>query len=120
MSARKWRLLSRIMMERRCAHSVNRGARGILLAGAAYGLTSAVETFSPMFYAHVELRRARGLPCLRATSSAAPSSSAAKFPPMAKFISDGNLLVFARGGEPVIAATEKPARLMLLGGAANR
>lgn len=32
-----------------------RGVRGRLIAGAAYGLTAAVRTLSPLFYAHLEM-----------------------------------------------------------------
>jgi redox-sensitive bicupin YhaK (pirin superfamily) len=93
------------------------GARGILLAGAAYGLTSAVETFSPMFYAHVELAPGTRLAMPAGHEQRGAFIVSGEVSADGKTYSDGNLLVFARGGEPVITAKEKPARLMLLGGA---
>ena len=92
------------------------GVRGILLAGAAYGLTSAVETFSPMFYAHVELAPSARLAMPTGHEQRGAFIVSGEVSADGKIYTDGNLLVFARGGEPVIAASEKPARLMLLGG----
>jgi redox-sensitive bicupin YhaK (pirin superfamily) len=92
------------------------GARGILLAGSAYGLTNPVETFSPMFYAHVELSPGARLAMPAGHEQRAAFIVSGEVSADGKIYADGNLLVFAQGGEPVITAT-KPARLMLLGGA---
>ena len=92
------------------------GARGILLAGTAYGLNSAIETFSPMFYAHVELAPGAKLAMPAGHEQRAAFIVSGEISADGKTYTDGNLLVFARGGEPVIAATNTPARVMLLGG----
>jgi redox-sensitive bicupin YhaK (pirin superfamily) len=93
-------------------------ARGRLLAGSAYGLASAVETFSPMFYAHVDLAPGARIAMPSGHEQRGAFIVSGEVSADGKAYGDGNLLVFARGGEPVIAAAEKPARLMLLGGAA--
>ncbi len=93
------------------------GAMAYLLAGAAYGLTSAVETFSPMFYAHVELAPGARLAMPSGHEQRGAFIVSGEVSADGKTYTDGNLLVFARGGEPVITATGKPARVMLLGGA---
>jgi redox-sensitive bicupin YhaK (pirin superfamily) len=96
----------------------NTGARGTLLAGSAYGLASAVETFSPMFYAHVELIPGAKLAMPEGHEQRGAFIVSGKISADGKVYEHGNLLVFARGGEPVIAAADVLARLMLLGGAA--
>jgi redox-sensitive bicupin YhaK (pirin superfamily) len=94
------------------------GTRGILLAGSAYGLTNPVETFSPMFYAHVELSPGARLAMPAGHEQRAVFIVSGEVSADGMTYVDGNLLVFAKGGEPVIAATGRPVRLMLLGGAA--
>ena len=95
-------------------------ARGVwarLIAGSAYGLTSAAQSFSPLFFLHAEL--ASG------ASIALPAEHAerAAYVVAGVVVHDGvrheagRMLVFADGGEPVIAAEASPARVMLLGGA---
>ena len=88
-----------------------------LIAGSAYGLTNAVQTFSPLFYLHAELDRGAtlALPAEHAERalyvvSGSVTHEAVRHPA-------GRLLVFAAGGEPVVTAEDGPARLMLLGGA---
>jgi redox-sensitive bicupin YhaK (pirin superfamily) len=95
----------------------DRGVSARLIAGSAYGLSNAVQTFSPLFYLHAEL--ASG------ASIAMPTDHAerAAYVVTGTVVHDGarhtagRLLVFAGGGEPVITAEDGPVRLMLLGGA---
>ncbi len=93
------------------------GARWILLAGSAYGLTNPVETFSPMFYVHAELAPGARLALPAGHEQRAVFIVSGKISTDGKIYDDGNLLVFARSGEPIVAAADGPARLMLLGGA---
>lgn len=91
------------------------GARGVVIAGTALGLTSAVTTHSPLFYVDVEL------------DAGASVDLPDNYPERAAYIvhgrieSDslheaGNLLVFG-AGTAAITAVDGPARVMLLGGA---
>ena len=95
----------------------DRGVWARLIAGSAYGMGNAVRTFSPLFYLHAEVQAGARL--------AMPPEHAER----AAYVVSGNvthdgtrypagrMLVFAEGGEPVIAAEDGPARVMLLGGA---
>jgi hypothetical protein len=95
----------------------DRGVWARLIAGSAYGMSNAVRTFSPLFYLHAELQAGATL--------AMPPEHAER----AAYVVSGNvthdgtrypagrMLVFPEGGEPVIAAEDGPARVMLLGGA---
>jgi hypothetical protein len=92
------------------------GIRGTLIAGTAYGLTSKVTTFSPMFYVHLEMSPGAriDLPAEHAERAAyivsgRAESGGANYEP-------GNLLVFGRESAPISAA-DSPVRVMLLGGA---
>ena len=92
------------------------GARGVVIAGTAFGLTSKVQTFSPLFYVDVELD-AGGQVALPDTYE-----ERAAYIVHGRVESDGavhdagNLLVFGAGAATV-SAVDGPARLMLLGGA---
>jgi len=93
------------------------GANGRLLAGEAYGLKSAVQTFSPMFYAHVELARGARVAVPAGHDQRGAFVVSGEVAVDGKNYGDGNLIVFAKGGEPVVTAVA-PSTLMLLGGAA--
>jgi redox-sensitive bicupin YhaK (pirin superfamily) len=94
-----------------------RGVRARLIAGSAYGLRNKVKTFSPLFYLHVELAAGASvaLPSEHAERAAYVVSGTLLYD-SARYEA-GRLLVFAAGGEPVVAAENEPTRIMLLGGA---
>lgn len=91
------------------------GARGVVIAGTAFGLTSKVATHSPLFYVDVEL------------DAGAKIAIPDNYPERAAYIvhgrveaegehEAGNLIVFG-AGPATLAAVDAPARVMLLGGA---
>lgn len=91
------------------------GARGVVIAGNAFGLVSKVATHSPLFYVDVEL------------DAGARIALPGNYPERAAYVvngrvaSDGiheagNLIVFG-DGPATVAAVDAPARMMLLGGA---
>lgn len=91
------------------------GVRGQLIAGAAFGLEGAAQTFSPLFYLHVQL------------DAGARFSLPDSYPERAAYVEEGEvevagvrhrssrMLVFAAGQDATLRAVT-PARLMLLGG----
>jgi redox-sensitive bicupin YhaK (pirin superfamily) len=93
------------------------GVWGRLIAGAAYGLTNAVRTFSPLYYLHAELAPGAriAMPADHAERAAYIVSGSVEHDGVSH--ASGRLLVFAAGGEPVVTAKDGPVRLMLLGGA---
>jgi redox-sensitive bicupin YhaK (pirin superfamily) len=93
------------------------GVRARLIAGSAYGLSNAVRIFSPLFYLHAELEADAelALPAEHAERAAYVVSGTVEHDGTQH--PAGRLLVFSAGGEPVVAAKDGPARLMLLGGA---
>jgi len=102
------------------ADAMNDGAdRGLwlrLIAGSAYGVTSGVHAYSPLFYVHAELAAGAKLAMPAEYGERAAyvvegevEHEGVRYPP-------GRMLVFAAGGEPVVEAVDGPARLMLLGG----
>lgn len=94
------------------------GVRLRLIAGSAFGETSPVKTFSPMFYLGVEA----------AAGAALPLPTDADAEERALYVLDGavtvdgeafdrgRMIVFAPGAAPAVRATA-PLRAMLLGGA---
>jgi redox-sensitive bicupin YhaK (pirin superfamily) len=86
-------------------------------AGSAYGLNNAVKTFSPLFYLHAEL--AAGARIAMPTDHAERAAYVVSGSIVHEGVryDAGRMLVFADGGEPVIATEDTPARVMLLGGA---
>jgi redox-sensitive bicupin YhaK (pirin superfamily) len=94
-----------------------RGVTGRLIAGTAYGLRNDVPVFSPLFYLHAELASGASIaqPAEYAERAAYVVSGAVMHDGVRH--AEGNMLVFASGGEPVITADSGPARVMLLGGA---
>jgi redox-sensitive bicupin YhaK (pirin superfamily) len=86
-----------------------------LIAGSAHGETSAVRTFSPLFYIHAQMQ-----PGGRIGLPAEPSERAA-YVARGRIEADGrewvhgDMLIFAPGETPVVQALE-PSEVMLLGG----
>ena len=86
-----------------------------LIAGDAFGLRNGVITHSPLFYLHVVLKKDAhfGLPKEHAERGfyiAKGSIEVAN-----RRYAEGQMLVFTKGADPLIVATE-PSTLMLLGG----
>ena len=86
-----------------------------LIAGEAYGLTNSVKTHSPTFYLHTELQPGARIALPSGHSERAAFIVSGRVRHEGEGYDAGHMLVFARGGEPVIEA-ETAARVMLLGG----
>ena len=86
-----------------------------LIAGNAYGLQNDVKTHSPLFYLHVVLDAGAklGLPKEHAERGIYIAKGSIEVNGIS--YTTGQMLVFSRGGDPVIYAKEK-ATLMFLGG----
>ena len=86
-----------------------------LIAGQAYGLTSSVKTNSPLFYLHVVLRQGTrfGLPKEQSERGIYMVKGSVEVNGIA--YTEGKLMVFTKGVDPVIIAKEN-STLMLLGG----
>ena len=93
----------------------DRGVRGRLVAGEAFGCRAPVRAHSPLFYVHCEL------------AAGARVELAAEYPERAAYVASGSVEVSQRvfgedrmlvfeGGLPVILTATSPATLMLLGG----
>ena len=91
------------------------GVDGTLIAGTAYGLSSKVMTFSPMFYLHIELAPGARIVLPDEHEERAAYIVSGQVHSGGHVYEEGNLLVFGRE-EASIAATSA-TRLMLLGGA---
>src|SRR4051812_3377737 len=91
------------------------GARTRLLAGSAFGLTSAVKTHSPLFYVHWQLDTGarRALPA--EFSERALYVAAGEIEVSGQTCGAGKMLVFDAGEDTTFTATQ-PATLMALGG----
>lgn len=88
-----------------------------VLAGSAYGVTSPVKVFSPLFYVDAQLKPGASLcvPTGYAERAAYVAEGSITCGPQRADV--GRMLVFAPGSEPRISS-ETGARVMLLGGAA--
>jgi redox-sensitive bicupin YhaK (pirin superfamily) len=86
-----------------------------LIAGNAYGLRNDVNTNSPLFYLHVELDAATkfGLPNEHSERGIYIAKGSVEI--NGNIYSEGQLLVFTKGVDPMIIAKQKTT-LMLLGG----
>src|SRR5882672_10064073 len=91
------------------------GARLRLLAGAAFGLRAAVRTHSPLFYAHWELPAGAKTALPADYSERALYVAAGEIEVRGQRFGAGKMLVFERGEDTSIAATQS-ATLMALGG----
>jgi hypothetical protein len=84
---------------------------------SASGLRNNVTTFSPTFYLHAELQQNARLAMPADHAERAVHVVSGSVAHEGERHPAGRLLVFAKGGEPVVTAEDGPARLMLLGGA---
>jgi redox-sensitive bicupin YhaK (pirin superfamily) len=86
-----------------------------LIAGQAFGLSNDVKTHSPLFYLHVELKRGTkfGLPFGHTERGIYIVKGTLEF--AGRFYTSGQMLVFTKGSEPVVMATDDTV-LMMLGG----
>ena len=86
-----------------------------LIAGEAFGLKSNVKTHSSLFYLHVELQQGAhfGLPMEHAERGVYVTRGSIEV--AGKKYVPGQLLVFTRGADPQITASEN-STIMLLGG----
>jgi redox-sensitive bicupin YhaK (pirin superfamily) len=91
------------------------GVRGRLIAGAAFGLTSAVKTHSPLFNLHVILQPGARMELPQSYAERAAYITKGSVEVAGQIYRSSQLLVFSREEQPVIAALE-PTTIMLLGG----
>ena len=93
----------------------DRGVWMRLIAGDAFGLSSKVETNSPLFYLHVVLEQGArfGLPTEHSERGAYIVKGSIEINGVT--YGDGKLLVFTKGVDPLIIAKEN-VTLMMLGG----
>jgi redox-sensitive bicupin YhaK (pirin superfamily) len=91
------------------------GTRTRLLAGSAFGLRAAVKTHSPLFYAHWELEPGARAALPTEYSERATYIAAGEVEARGQRYGAGKMLVFERGEDTTIAATQR-ATLMALGG----
>jgi redox-sensitive bicupin YhaK (pirin superfamily) len=91
------------------------GAHIKIIAGTLFGLASPVQTRSPMFYAHVELRSGAALAIPNEYSERAAYVAQGRVRSEGQEYDAGQMLIFASGTTAAITALE-PARIMLLGG----
>ena len=93
----------------------DRGVRARLLAGAAFGLRSPVRTHSPLFYMHWQLASGARVALPAEYSERALYVATGEVECRDQKFGAGKMLVFARGEDASITATQ-PATLMALGG----
>ena len=91
------------------------GLAGRLIAGTAFGLTSKVKTFSPLFYVHLRLQPGArfGLPTGHAERAVYVATG--RIEAEGRTFEPGHMLAFAAGETPALQAIE-PSDVMLLGG----
>jgi redox-sensitive bicupin YhaK (pirin superfamily) len=92
------------------------GARATLIAGTAYGLASAVVTFSPMFYLHVELTAGARMELPAEHEERAAYIVSGQADANGATCESGQMAVFG-SGPAAIGAVDAPVRAVLLGGA---
>ena len=86
-----------------------------LIAGSAFGSTSAVRTNSPLFYLHVVLQPGARIGLPQGYTERAAYIARGSVEVAGSGYAAGRMLVFGRGEEPTITAPE-PSTVMLLGG----
>jgi hypothetical protein len=86
-----------------------------LIAGSAFGLTSKVETFSPMFYAHAELPAGARVPLPAGYRERAVYVARGRLEIDGGAQGPGRMVLFRPGSDPALTALE-PSIVMLLGG----
>jgi redox-sensitive bicupin YhaK (pirin superfamily) len=87
-----------------------------LLAGEAFGLTAAVKTHSPLFYAHVVMKAGARIALPREHAERAAFLVSGGVEADRQAMEPGQMAVFGPDAEAVVRATA-PSVLMLLGGA---
>ncbi|MBX6369736.1 MAG: pirin family protein [Rhodospirillales bacterium] len=95
--------------------ATDKGVRTRLVAGAAFGLQSAVKTRSPLFYVHAELQPGARLGLPRGYPERAAYVVRGAVTVGGGRYADGRMLVFDPKADPVITA-EEAATVMLIGG----
>jgi redox-sensitive bicupin YhaK (pirin superfamily) len=93
-----------------------RGARGRLIAGAAYGASSGVETRSPLFYVHWDLEHGATAELPDAHEERAVYVAAGAVETDGQVLGAGEMAVFAPKGPERVRALEQSI-VMMLGGA---
>ncbi|MBL0741008.1 pirin family protein [Chryseolinea lacunae] len=86
-----------------------------LIAGNAYGLNSSVKTHSPLFYLHVVLEKGARFGLPKEHSERGFYIVKGNIEVAGRAYVAGQMLVFTKGVDPLIIATE-PTTLMMLGG----
>jgi redox-sensitive bicupin YhaK (pirin superfamily) len=86
-----------------------------IIAGTAYGLTSPVRTRSALFYVHAQMQAEASLTVDIGYSERAAYVAHGRIAFQGQEYGPGQMLVFAPGSTPVLAALE-PSTVMLLGG----
>ena len=92
------------------------GVWGRLIVGSAYGLTSKVRSYSPIFYLHVELLPGAKLVLPKEHAERAVYIVRGRITAEGREYKPGQMLVFFAGDDAVIEAQEKTT-VMALGGA---
>ena len=91
------------------------GVRTRLLAGNAFGLSAGVKTHSPLFYAHWEMNAGVRAALPAEFSERALYVAAGEIEARGQRCGAGKMLVFEKGEDTTIAASQ-PATVMALGG----
>ncbi len=91
------------------------GVQGRVVAGSAYGQASPVTTLSPLFYVDVQLQAGATFALPPGYSERAVYIASGEVEALHERYAPGQMLVFSKGGEPVVKALHA-SRLMVLGG----
>ena len=86
-----------------------------LIAGDAYGLRNDVKTLSPLFYLHAIIQQGTDFGLPKEHSERAVYVAKGSVEVDGKFFHEGQMLVFSKGGDPIIHAKEN-CTFMLMGG----
>jgi redox-sensitive bicupin YhaK (pirin superfamily) len=92
-----------------------RGVRGRLVAGEAFGLKAPVRVHSPLFYAHLELDAGARVELPDGYAERAAYVARGAVEADGGRFEEGRMLVFAAGREAVLSAAS-PAAVLLIGG----
>ena len=93
----------------------DKGIKGRIIAGGAYGLASPAKTHSPLFYVDVALQPQACITLPEGYQERAAYIAQGSVEFEGRTYQTGQMLVFASGGAPAIKALDS-VRLMLLGG----
>lgn len=93
----------------------DKGIRMRLIAGRAYGLTNKVKTHSPLFYLHVNLEAGTQINLPAQYAERAAYVVKGRIEIAGYHYTGGQMIVFGKAEEPVMAAKENTT-IMLLGG----